>query len=486
MREFSAAFLLSFIFLFAGAAENYGQNPPVPRPGTGDDFFNLGPLGAAGMPMKKKESAAAGLGKVAAIKVMKVEAKGSAAGLLRMGDFITAAAGRPFPVREDPLLVLSRAIEAAEGAKKPALKLQVYRGGKPETVTLPVRALGKHSRTCPMKCKKCGVVVAESLAFLAKAQQGDGSWKGGAGGQNAQVVITTLSGLAFLASGSTPKAGPHATPLKKAVNYLLRCAGKESSWKTGRSSGGGNWCQVNWNAGYAPWFLAEAYKATGDARLLKKVTELAAQIVKNQERSGGWAHGPGGPNALGYLELEIVSNYCLTALGLAKRLGVEVDEGAIDRGVKYVVACSGGDGGIGYSTRPGQKSMGDPGRTAGAVVAFHALGLDRHPFFPKMQAYYRRNMKHLVGGHVSPCMHFLAGSLAAKIGGPKIWKQYWERFRDEIMLARRHDGSFSARPTKESQQLHRNTDRGQGPAWITAHYVLIMQAPTAKWKLLAK
>ena len=68
----------------------------------------------------------------------------------------------------------------------------------------------------------------------------------------------------------------------------------------------------------------------------------------------------------------------------------------------------------------------------------------------------------------------------------KVWKQYWERFRDEIMLARRHDGSFSARPTKESRQLRSNTDRGQGPAWIAAHYVLILQTPAAKWQLLAK
>jgi hypothetical protein len=103
-----------------------------------------------------------------------------------------------------------------------------------------------------------------------------------------------------------------------------------------------------------------------------------------------------------------------------------------------------------------------------------------------MNNFYRRNMKKLIGGHVSPCMHLCAGALAAKIGGPKIWKQYWSLFRDDIMSARRFDGSFSARPTRESRQLQSNTDRGEGYAWITAHYTLMMQADRNPWKLLTK
>ena len=130
--------------------------------------------------------------------------------------------------------------------------------------------------------------------------------------------------------------------------------------------------------------------------------------------------------------------------------------------------------------------MGDPGRTAGAIVAFHSLGMVKHPFYGKMNSYYRRNMKNLIEGHGSPCMHLFSGALAARLGGPKIWKQYWGLFRDDIMAARCADGSFSARPTKESQQLQHNTDRGEGPAWITAHYLLMMQADRAKWKVLAK
>jgi hypothetical protein len=42
-----------------------------------------------------------------------------------------------------------------------------------------------------------------------------------------------------------------------------------------------------------------------------RLFEVAKKLEANQEASGGWAHGPGGPNALGYLELEIVGNWSL-------------------------------------------------------------------------------------------------------------------------------------------------------------------------------
>ncbi|MHC5037833.1 MAG: DUF6288 domain-containing protein [Planctomycetota bacterium] len=303
-----------------------GQKRPT-HPGRGDDFFNLGPTGASGLPLTGKAARAAGLGKKAAgIRVEKVAENTPAFGRLQKGDILMAAGGRPFPPKEDPILVLSRAIERAEGAKTPELKLNLLRDGKPESVTLTVQKMGKHSRTCPAKCAKCEAIIQAGLQFLVKTQTSDGSFPAHVGGLNAKVAVTTLAGLAFCASGSTPDAGPYASPLKKAVGFLMQNAGKERKWAKKARESKGNWSQVNWNVGYAPWLLAEAYKATGDSAVLKKIEALAQQICKNQERSGGWAHGPGGPNALNYVELEIVSNFCLTSLGLAKQLGVEVPQ----------------------------------------------------------------------------------------------------------------------------------------------------------------
>ncbi len=214
-----------------------------------------------------------------------------------------------------------------------------------------------------------------------------------------------------------------------------------------------------------------------------KVAELVTSLQRTQEQSGGWAHGPGGPNALGYLELEIVSNYALLGLGAARRLGVEPDEAAVGKALAWIESTASADGGMGYSPRDGQKGFGDPGRTAGALVAYASLGQKRRPFFEDMAGFYARRQGDLEGGHVSPCMHLLAGAMAGRLLGD-AWKAYMERYRLTIMAARKPDGSFASTPTQESQSLHSNTDLTVGPCWTTATYVTILSLPGDRLPLL--
>jgi hypothetical protein len=318
-------------------------------------------------------------------------------------------------------------------------------------------------------------MVQQSLQWLADAQLGDGTWPAGQGGDQQVVAVSALGGLAFLASGSTPKSGPYAKHLQRCVRLAIDRGGKDDGMRTG--AGGANWNQVNWSLGYAGTFLGLTVKGHPDARIRAKLGEIVADIAKHQEASGGWAHGPGGKNALGYLELEIMSNYCLLALGLARQAGVEVPQATIDRGVEYVVRCTNADGSVSYSPNPGQIGMGDPGRTSGAIVAFQALGLGQHPQFQKMCAFATKGHDKLHDGHVSPVMHFLAGGMAAHREGGAMWTHFTTEFRREFLAARRPDGTFAARPTEESRQLKSNTDRDIGFAWTTASYLIIQQLP---------
>ena len=57
-------------------------------------------------------------------------------------------------------------------------------------------------------------------------------------------------------------------------------------------------------------------------------------------------------------------------------------------------------------------------------------------------------------------------------------------FRLEFVAARRPDGSFSARPTKETKELHSNTDREMGPAWTTASYLLVQELQKGRLEIL--
>jgi hypothetical protein len=439
----------------------------MPGAGSKADDFNLGLMGAAGNPAADGKS----------IVVTKVFDNGPGkAGGLQTGDTITAIVGKGFPKKVDPVYHLVDMIEAATQSKKAVLPITVTRAGKATELKIPFPSLGKHSKSCPKKCKRCGAMVAQSLKWLADSQRGDGSWPGRMGSNNQKVAITCLGGMAFLASGSTPKAGPYAKNVTKCMKLALNLGGKERGMRSGRS-GGANWNQVNWSLGYSGTFLGLLHQRHPDAAIRTKLQEIVTDICKNQEASGGWAHGPGGPNALNYLELEIMSNWCMLALGLAKQAGIEVPQETIDKGVAFIEKSTNGDGSVSYSPRKGQIGRGDPGRTGGAIVAFQSLGLHRHKNMKKSTAFMTRGFDELHDGHVSPVMHFLSGGMAAHGVGGKTWRAFTTDFRREFLAARKPDGTFAARPTKESKSMGRNQDAGMGAPWITTSYLIIQQLP---------
>ncbi len=436
--------------------------------GTQEDYLNLGVIGIG-----------AELGADGFLHVRKLYPDGAAAAAdVRVGDKIVAVGGRAIGDREQVETVIG-AIEKAEQKGK-EVELGIERGGATLELEIATEKLGKHGRKCPEKCDKCSAVIERGLAFLAAAQDSDGCFPTELGGKTGKVVVTSLGGLAFLAAGVKPKPG---NPLDRALQYVMRnCNVEERSpfGDMGGMGGGGNWNQTNWELGYGLMFLSEMARRTGSAEIAAKCQEIVTQIERNQEASGGWAHGPGGPNALGYLELEIVMNYLLLGLGGAKRLGLEVDDGRILRSLAWIEATSSGDGGIGYSDRQGQKGYGEAGRTAGAILAFAAVGGAELPFFERMVNFYTRTMDTLQSGHVSPAMHLLAGAMASRLLGKRAWSAFMDQYRLHIMGQRLPDGSFASTPTEESTMMRNNTDISVGSCWLTATYVLILSLPNDK------
>jgi hypothetical protein len=236
---------------------------------------------------------------------------------------------------------------------------------------------------------------------------------------------------------------------------------------------------VNWSLGYAPQFLARVQRLDPQPEVATRLEEMRDAIVANQEPSGGWAHGPRNelPYPLDYAELAVVGDLLLASLGEIQRAGIEIPKEPVGRAIAYLEETSDGGGGIGYSTRPGQKGMGDAGRTAGALFAMARLGLTKKPLYKKLAGYLRRHLERLPGGHVSPDMHLLFGALACHELGKKDWKAYAQAFRIEILSLANGDGTFGVRPADTSRSGLGNTDRTMGPAWRTATFALILSLP---------
>ncbi|MEK7485480.1 MAG: DUF6288 domain-containing protein [Planctomycetota bacterium] len=465
-----------------------------------EDAYNLGDLGAEGLPLEKIEFEKFNLQKeMHGIRITALDPEGPAqkAGL-SVGMVIIGAGKAMFTKKSNPLHLLLLAMEATTAKKAPEpLTLIVTDGTKPQKIKVELSFSGGHSATCPKKCDRCSLLIKTGLDFLQSQQDGNGGIPSKMMNMQSRIVITSLTGLAFLGTGSTYDSGDYAEPIQKCVTFIeanifstnripgLNPTGEGSQVLQASSSmGRDNWNQENWALSYAPIFLCELYKRSPRPEILALLKQIGVKLLQNQETSGGWGHGPGGPNALGYVELEVMSNWALASLGMMKSVGVSLEDEKINKAVQYVVECGTADGGMAYSKRPGQSGYGEVGRTGGATFGFQMLKLFRHPYYGPLTKYLKRNMEKTASGHVSPVMHYLAVGIACANVSPAYWKEFYELFRNEFMLCRGSDGSFHAVPTEETQQLKNNCDRGLGPNWATASYLILLQIPLGNYKVL--
>ena len=61
--------------------------------------------------------------------------------------------------------------------------------------------------------------IKNGLAWLARTQNADGSF--GSGTYRGNIAVTSLAGLAFMASGSSPGRGPYGPQIDKALVYVM-------------------------------------------------------------------------------------------------------------------------------------------------------------------------------------------------------------------------------------------------------------------------
>lgn len=328
--------------------------------------------------------------------------------------------------------------------------------------------------------------IESALLWLVKKQEANGSWRTNMGNNRPAILVTTsFAGLALMASG-----GPFDEPIHKAAAYVRENLFAERSPELPPE-----WDQRNWNIGIGGLFLCEFYHwlevqpGTTPAdreEVARAIQRCVDESCQRTEPSGGWGHTPRLKNPLGYVELEVMSNWHLAMLGAARRSGRTVPPDKIKRAAQFIEnCCKSGQGGVGYSPYPGQKGNGCPCLTGGALFAYAMAGQQKQPQYSLMVRYWADNVQDSNEGHASLAMGMLTSGLGARQLGAPTWTKFRSLFSAQVFAAQAADGSFAAIAGK-SFKARTGSDGRVGPTYTTAIYTLLLELDSNRLKYLGR
>lgn len=295
--------------------------------------------------------------------------------------------------------------------------------------------------------------VSEALAWLARQQNDNGAF-GSLAQYKGNVAITSLCGMALIASGSTPKAGPYRDHVRKTVGYILEAAQPNGLIIDDSSKSKG----PMYGHGFATLFLAETFGMSKRQDLREKLMKAVNVIVQTQTAEGGWRYFIDSKDA------DVSVTVCqLVALRAAKNAGMFVPKTTVDRAVAYLKSAQNPDGGFQYQRQ--EKPTSEFPRSAAAIVALNGAGIYEGREIEDGLKYV---MKFLPHGRKSAQQQYYfygqyyAGQAMWQAGG-NYWKAWYPAVREQLLATRNEQGVWS------------NTNFGD--EYATAMACLVLQIP---------
>jgi prenyltransferase beta subunit len=301
--------------------------------------------------------------------------------------------------------------------------------------------------------------VRDGLDYLARTQAGDGGWHDTEGGRAYPTAVSSLAGLALLASGNTPTRGRYAPQVQQATEFLLSCSTK-SGLLTGANEDSG---QPMHGHGFALLYLASVYgmesKQTLRTRTADVVKKGVALTARGQSPAGGWTYIPGSGDEGSVTVTQV------QALRAAHNSGFLVPAGTIEEAVRYIERCSTPEGGIVYSLGSG----GGPrlAISAAAIATLYNAGEYDAPVARRCLDYvwgeFKSHDNWSKGGGHDFYTHLYA-SQAFYMSGDKYWDEYYPAVRDQLLsMQNKEDGSWDG--------------DGIGKTYGTAISLIVLQLP---------
>ena len=167
--------------------------------------------------------------------------------------------------------------------------------------------------------------IKNGLNWLGHIQNSDGSF--GAGTYRGNIAVTSLCGLAFMASGSSPGRGPYGSQIDKALVYVMDNTSQSGFIAVSASSTHG----PMYSHGFGTLFLAEAYGMTHRPEIREKLQKAVRLIIDSQNIEGGWRYQPVRHDA------DLSVTICqINALRAARNAGLYVPKETVAACIRYV------------------------------------------------------------------------------------------------------------------------------------------------------
>ncbi|MHC4078510.1 MAG: prenyltransferase/squalene oxidase repeat-containing protein [Planctomycetota bacterium] len=279
---------------------------------------------------------------------------------------------------------------------------------------------------------KIDAAIKRGLDYLVRTQNNDGSWR--ASGYGAYpTAMTALAGMALLGSGSTPTRGRHWQAVRKATNFLIKCAQPDGVITVVAEEG-----RSMYGHGFSTMFLAQVYGMEVDARLQKKLhkvlTKAVALICKAQSGAGGWYYTPDSRSDEGSVTVTQIQS-----LRACRNAGIVVPKKTIDRAVGYIRKSANSDGGISYSMHGGGSR---PPITAAAVAVLYNSGKYDDPVAKKALKYAVRHLpvNGSGNGHHYYAQLYLAQALYQT--GDARWDKHFRKMSKWLLRVQQKDGAW--------------------------------------------
>jgi hypothetical protein len=285
--------------------------------------------------------------------------------------------------------------------------------------------------TAEMMTAETDEAIKNGLIWLAQTQNPDGSF--GSSTYRGNIAVTSVAGLAFMASGSSPGRGPYGAQIDKALMYVMENTSPSGFIAVVASSTHG----PMYSHGFGTLFLAEAYGMTHRPEIREKLQKAVRLIIDSQNNEGGWRYQPVKRDA------DISVTICqINALRAARNAGLYVPKDTVDACIRYVKLSQNADGGFRYMLQGGASAF---PRSAAGVVALQSAGEYDSKEVRDGVAYlrgYTREIK--LGNRYS---HYYYGHYYAAqamwLRGGEDWAEWYPAIRNELLKRQSAQGYWT-------------------------------------------